>query len=45
MVPAPGFLVSRRARGGGDNLDEHVLCDAWPEADVRREKLEEAVSR
>src|SRR5687768_13053907 len=29
--------------GSGENLNEHVLGDHWPEADVRLEMLEEAV--
>jgi G6PDH family F420-dependent oxidoreductase len=30
--------------GSGEALNEHVLGDAWPEADVRLEMLEEAVA-
>lgn len=30
--------------GSGENLNEHILGDHWPEADVRLEMLEEAVS-
>jgi coenzyme F420-dependent glucose-6-phosphate dehydrogenase len=30
--------------GSGENLNEHVLGDKWPEVDVRLEMLEEAVS-
>jgi G6PDH family F420-dependent oxidoreductase len=29
--------------GSGENLNEHVLGDRWPEADIRLEMLEEAV--
>jgi G6PDH family F420-dependent oxidoreductase len=29
--------------GSGEALNEHILGDRWPEADVRLEKLEEAV--
>jgi len=29
--------------GTGENLNEHILGDRWPPADVRREMLEEAV--
>jgi G6PDH family F420-dependent oxidoreductase len=29
--------------GSGENLNEHILGDAWPSADVRLEMLEEAV--
>jgi G6PDH family F420-dependent oxidoreductase len=29
--------------GAGENLNEHILGRHWPEADVRREMLEEAV--
>jgi G6PDH family F420-dependent oxidoreductase len=29
--------------GTGENLNEHILGDHWPEPDVRREMLEEAV--
>ena len=29
--------------GSGENLNEHVLGDPWPEADVRLERLEEAI--
>lgn len=41
-----GVLADGRFRlgvGTGENLNEHVLGDAWPEADVRMEMLEEAV--
>src|ERR671939_1020070 len=30
--------------GSGEALNEHIFGDAWPEADVRLEMLEEAVS-
>ncbi len=29
--------------GSGENLNEHILGDGWPEADVRLDMLEEAV--
>jgi G6PDH family F420-dependent oxidoreductase len=29
--------------GSGEALNEHILADAWPEADVRLEMLEEAI--
>jgi len=29
--------------GSGENLNEHILGDAWPSVDVRQERLEEAV--
>ena len=29
--------------GSGENLNEHILGDRWPEVDVRHEMLEEAV--
>ena len=29
--------------GSGENLNEHILGDRWPEVDVRQEMLEEAV--
>jgi G6PDH family F420-dependent oxidoreductase len=29
--------------GSGEALNEHILADAWPEADVRQEMLEEAI--
>src|SRR5215213_5380586 len=29
--------------GSGENLNEHILGDHWPETDVRREMLEEAI--
>jgi coenzyme F420-dependent glucose-6-phosphate dehydrogenase len=30
--------------GSGENLNEHILADRWPEVDVRLEMLEEAVA-
>ncbi|HXG63847.1 MAG TPA: TIGR03557 family F420-dependent LLM class oxidoreductase [Blastocatellia bacterium] len=30
--------------GSGENLNEHILGDRWPAADVRQEMLEEAVA-
>ena len=29
--------------GSGEALNEHILADAWPEAEVRQEMLEEAI--
>ena len=29
--------------GAGENLNEHILGDRWPEASVRQERLEEAI--
>jgi G6PDH family F420-dependent oxidoreductase len=29
--------------GSGENLNEHILGDRWPEVDVRQEMLEEAI--
>lgn len=29
--------------GSGENLNEHILGDAWPSVDVRQERLEEAI--
>jgi len=29
--------------GSGENLNEHIFADHWPEADVRQEMLEEAI--
>ena len=29
--------------GSGENLNEHILGDRWPETEVRQERLEEAV--
>jgi G6PDH family F420-dependent oxidoreductase len=29
--------------GSGENLNEHIFADHWPEADVRQDMLEEAV--
>jgi G6PDH family F420-dependent oxidoreductase len=39
LMPGRFFL----GVGTGENLNEHVLGDAWPEWDVRAEMLEEAV--
>jgi coenzyme F420-dependent glucose-6-phosphate dehydrogenase len=39
MLPGRFFL----GVGTGENLNEHVLGDRWPEADVRLEMLEEAI--
>jgi G6PDH family F420-dependent oxidoreductase len=29
--------------GSGEALNEHILADAWPEADIRQEMLEESI--
>jgi G6PDH family F420-dependent oxidoreductase len=39
MLPGRFFL----GVGTGENLNEHVLGDRWPEAEVRLEMLEEAI--
>jgi G6PDH family F420-dependent oxidoreductase len=39
MMPGRFFL----GVGTGENLNEHILGDRWPETDVRLEMLEEAV--
>src|SRR5213076_2422115 len=39
MMPGRFFL----GVGTGENLNEHVLGDRWPNVSVRREMLEEAV--
>ena len=39
LMPGRFFL----GVGTGENLNEHVLGDKWPPADVRTEMLEEAV--
>ena len=39
MMPGRFFL----GVGSGENLNEHVLGDRWPESSVRQEMLEEAV--
>ncbi len=39
MLPGRFFL----GVGTGENLNEHVLGDRWPPADMRRDMLEEAV--
>jgi coenzyme F420-dependent glucose-6-phosphate dehydrogenase len=40
MMPGRFFL----GVGSGENLNEHIVGDRWPPADVRLEMLEEAVS-
>jgi coenzyme F420-dependent glucose-6-phosphate dehydrogenase len=39
MMPGRFFL----GVGSGENLNEHILGDRWPETDIRLEMLEEAV--
>src|SRR5690606_13178333 len=39
MMPGRFFL----GVGSGENLNEHILGDAWPETEVRLEMLKEAV--
>jgi G6PDH family F420-dependent oxidoreductase len=39
MLPGRFFL----GVGTGENLNEHVLGDRWPPADIRREMLDEAI--
>jgi coenzyme F420-dependent glucose-6-phosphate dehydrogenase len=39
LMPGRFFL----GVGTGENLNEHILGDAWPEWDVRAERLEEAI--
>jgi coenzyme F420-dependent glucose-6-phosphate dehydrogenase len=39
LMPGRFFL----GVGSGENLNEHILGDAWPSPDVRLERLEEAV--
>jgi coenzyme F420-dependent glucose-6-phosphate dehydrogenase len=39
LLPGRFFL----GVGTGENLNEHILCDRWPEAAVRLEMLEEAI--
>jgi coenzyme F420-dependent glucose-6-phosphate dehydrogenase len=39
MMPGRFFL----GVGTGENLNEHVLGEGWPDADTRREMLEEAI--
>lgn len=39
MMPGRFFL----GVGTGENLNEHILCDRWPEWEVRAAMLEEAV--
>ncbi len=40
MMPGRFFL----GVGSGENLNEHILGDAWPETEVRQEMLEEAIA-
>jgi len=40
MMPGRFFL----GVGSGENLNEHILGDRWPEFDVRAEMLEEAIA-
>lgn len=40
MMPGRFFL----GVGSGENLNEHIFGDAWPEAEVRQEMLEEAIA-
>jgi coenzyme F420-dependent glucose-6-phosphate dehydrogenase len=40
MMPGRFFL----GVGSGENLNEHVLGEGWPETEVRQERLEEAVA-
>jgi coenzyme F420-dependent glucose-6-phosphate dehydrogenase len=40
LLPGRFFL----GVGSGENLNEHILGDRWPEVDVRLEMLEEAVA-
>lgn len=40
MMPGRFFL----GVGTGENLNEHILGDRWPEFDIRAEMLEEAIS-
>jgi G6PDH family F420-dependent oxidoreductase len=40
MMPGRFFL----GVGTGENLNEHVVGEAWPDADTRREMLEDAVA-
>src|ERR687892_375963 len=39
MMPGRFFL----GLGSGENLNEHILGQRWPSADIRREMLEEAI--
>ncbi len=39
MLPGRFFL----GVGTGENLNEHIVAEGWPEVDVRQEKLREAV--
>jgi G6PDH family F420-dependent oxidoreductase len=40
MMPGRFFL----GVGSGENLNEHIFGDAWPETEVRQEMLEEAIT-
>jgi coenzyme F420-dependent glucose-6-phosphate dehydrogenase len=40
MMPGRFFL----GLGTGENLNEHILGDAWPETEVRQARLEEAIA-
>jgi G6PDH family F420-dependent oxidoreductase len=40
MMPGRFFL----GVGTGENLNEHILGDAWPETEIRQERLEEAIA-
>ena len=40
MMPGRFFL----GVGTGENLNEHILGDAWPETEVRQARLEEAIA-
>jgi coenzyme F420-dependent glucose-6-phosphate dehydrogenase len=40
MLPGRFFL----GLGSGENLNEHILGNRWPETDVRQEMLEEAIN-
>jgi coenzyme F420-dependent glucose-6-phosphate dehydrogenase len=39
LLPGRFFL----GVGSGENLNEHILGDRWPETEVRQERLEEAI--
>ncbi len=39
MLPGRFYL----GVGSGENLNEHILGDRWPETEVRQERLEEAI--
>jgi coenzyme F420-dependent glucose-6-phosphate dehydrogenase len=40
MMPGRFFL----GVGTGENLNEHILGDAWPETEIRQARLEEAIA-